>query len=138
MNLLKTVRVALAVFLVAAAAPSHAQAPLPRFPLTGTLVTVALGDAGLRVTPSQVILPLQLATASDHPVLHVIGAELVSGNRLRVRLACDSTRDCQPFFALVDLGSTSPALNFVASMHSGSSSDLPLKTAAAPLAKRFG
>ena len=132
MSLSKTNRCALAVFLVTAAALSRAQAPLPRFPLTSTLVSAALEVAGLRVTPAQIVLPLQLATESEHPVLHVIGAELVSGSRLRIRLACNSNRDCQPFFALVERSSTDPALNFMASLPSSSAPDLPIRTGTAP------
>lgn len=131
MKVSTTTRVALAGLMVTVVAFAHAQASLGRFPLTSMTVTTALGAAGLNVTPSQIALPLQLTTESANPILHVTGAELVSTSRLRIRLACDSSRDCLPFFALVDIKSTNPGLRFISSMHSSSTPDLPIRTGTA-------
>ncbi len=99
-----------------AASRSLTAQTIERVPLTGAIVAAALNGSGLHVDGSQVELPGSLATTSPDPQLRVIGAELLADGRLRVRLACRQTGECQPFMATLRSSSAPEAMSNLLSL----------------------
>ena len=115
------------ILILMGSAQAYTQAVPGRYPLTTATVSVVLQSAGLIASPTQIELPLQLTAESASPTLHVVTAEMMNSNRLRVRLACESSRDCLPFFALVDLSTQNPNLRLLASLNSSSMPNPPTR-----------
>jgi hypothetical protein len=77
--------------------PAHAE----RTPITPVHITGALSTAGLRVTIGQVE-SLSLITASEaNPKLTATKVESLDANTTKVRLQCERTNVCLPFYVLV-------------------------------------
>ena len=114
-----TTRLGLTALLVAELSHASAETASARVPLTTASVSVALQGIGFNVCPAQIELPLQLTTESATPDLHVVSAELVNSNHLRVRLTCENSRNCLPFFALVKLDPNHLNLSLIAASTSG-------------------
>lgn len=107
---------------------SVAQGHPSRFPLTAAAVAEVIGRQGIYLTPDQIDLPLLLTAGVSDPRLRVSGAELLPGDRVRVRIACASSRECLPFFASFHFDKTASSSEILATLNSSSTPEQPIKS----------
>jgi hypothetical protein len=80
--------------------PAHAAAP-ERMAITSAHMTTALVTAGVHVTPDQ-LQPLSLMTATQlNPKLTATKIESLDANTTKVRMQCERTNVCLPFYVLI-------------------------------------
>jgi hypothetical protein len=94
-----------------------------RIPLTPTVVASVLAGAGLPVDPKELEIPADLSIRNAESRLRITGAELLSDARIRVKLACESVGDCQPFLVIVHSQSTEQGLSGLAKLQKAVDTD---------------
>ncbi len=119
--------------LVGAAAAASAASPAVRFPITPQQIADALTARGLPVVAAQVLLPMQMSSATSAPAL-VAGEPAAAGNHLaRVRISCSDRAECLPFYVSVTETSVAQPGAAAAGL-----TRLPLFTSPAPPVLRAG
>jgi flagella basal body P-ring formation protein FlgA len=94
-------------------------------------VSAVLATAGVFSEASQIELPPFLHTTSLQPTLKVTAAELLPNGRLRVRFACASSRECQPFVATLGAASSQKSSVDLAALRKSIGSENTLPTVGA-------
>lgn len=77
--------------------PAHAE----RTPITTVHITGALSTAGLHVTAGQVESLAPITASEANPKLTATKVESLDANTTKVRLQCERTDVCLPFYVLV-------------------------------------
>jgi len=81
--------------------PAYAAIQTERMAITTAHMTAALMTAGVRVTPDQ-LQPLSLMTATQsNPRLTAAKIESLDANTTKVRMQCERTDVCLPFYVLI-------------------------------------
>jgi hypothetical protein len=80
-----------------------AAAAAGRNAITTEQVAAALGGAGMRISPQQVVLLSNVVATTSAPALRVESMERWGDDRMKVRMNCAS-QECLPFFVAVNLG----------------------------------
>ncbi len=78
-----------------------AKAAFGREVITAKQIAVAIGDAGLQVSASQVTLLTDVVAKTNAPALRVLSVGAWEENSARVRLACVLSDECLPFVVTV-------------------------------------
>jgi hypothetical protein len=91
--------IGIAVLFAALGIPASAASG--REMITAGQVAVAIGDAGLPVSASQITLLTDVVAKTSAPVLRVLSVGAWEGNLSVVRLACAISEECLPFVVTV-------------------------------------
>jgi hypothetical protein len=84
-----------------AALSMPAKAASGRDPITTGRIALAIGDAGLSVSASQITLLTDVVAKTGAPALRVLSVGAWEGNLSLVRLACAISDECVPFVVTV-------------------------------------
>jgi hypothetical protein len=76
----------------------------PRHPITAQQVSSALNAAGLQVTASQITLPGAIVATTAEPVLRTQSIQPMPDHSTVVRIECENSSECLPFFVKLHLG----------------------------------
>ncbi len=80
-----------------------AAAAASRNAITTEQIAAAIGGAGMRISPQQVVLLSNVVATTSAPALRVESMERWGDDRVRVRMNC-AGQQCLPFFVAVNLG----------------------------------
>ncbi len=72
--------------------------------ITTGQIALAIGDAGMQVSASQITLPADVVAKTTAPLLRVVSVGAWAANSSRVRLACVISEECLPFVVIVHRG----------------------------------
>ncbi|MGD0632431.1 MAG: hypothetical protein ABR987_24165 [Terracidiphilus sp.] len=90
--------------LIFSAAVASAAAPAPgHSAITPAQIAAAIGAAGMRISADQVALLSDVVATTASPRLKVESMEPWGDHRMRVRLDCEDSEQCLPFFVAVRL-----------------------------------
>jgi hypothetical protein len=103
MNPMKRFVLALTITTLACLA-SAAPAADRRYAIRAESVAAAMSGIGMQVPPGQVTLLTDVLASSNAPRLRVKAMEKSGDHRLMVRLECESSEECQPFYARIHSG----------------------------------
>jgi hypothetical protein len=78
-----------------------AKAASGREAITAAQIAVAIGDAGLQVSPSQITLLTDVVSTTRTPALRVLSVGYWQGNLSLVRVVCAVSEQCLPFVVAV-------------------------------------
>ena len=84
-----------AVALSAAAAPVH-------YAISAEQISSAISDAGMPVSPAEVMLLTQVRANTDAPKLKVKSIQSLGGRAAIVRMECETSVQCLPFFVKME------------------------------------
>src|SRR3954452_3643917 len=91
--------------MVIGTVPAHAD----RMAITPAQMTEALTTSGLRVTMSQIQTLSQMTATQSNPKLNTTKVESLDANTTKVRLQCERTDVCLPFYVLIHWPETGQA-----------------------------
>ncbi len=74
-----------------------------RYSISSEQVAVAIGRAGVRVSPSQITLLADAVATTPSPVLQVRFLQRLDADRFMVRLECMNSENCLPFMASIQV-----------------------------------
>jgi hypothetical protein len=106
-RLASALNVRILAFAISAAIPVPAVAQSGHYPITVDRIVAAMNNMGLAIAPAQVTLVSSPVAATPGPRLSVRSIERWNDARMMVRLECEDSAECVPFFVAVRTSPTS-------------------------------
>jgi hypothetical protein len=128
----------ISALLLSTAAVLPAAAASGRDAITTEQIAAAMANAGMQVSPKQVDLLTDVVANTPSPVLKIRSMEPLGDRRMMVRLDCESTDECLPFFVAVRFNQGDDAQAVAAKTVAASSENLHTKSPAATPTLRAG
>jgi hypothetical protein len=94
--------------IVVAFVPQPVLATAASYSIGAEQIAIAIGRAGVRVSPSQITLLADVVATTPTPVLRVRSLERLNADRLMVRLQCANEEDCLPFMVSIQIDKNVP------------------------------
>lgn len=91
------------VVVAASALSAAAVTAPPGHPVTAEQISTAISDTGMLVSPAQVKLLTQVHTIADAPRLKVESIQKSGNKAVIVRMGCEVSAQCLPFFVRAEL-----------------------------------
>ncbi len=86
------------------------QPPAVRYAVPISRVASALAEKSVDLPPDRIHLPPAITSSVPQPTLRLVAAELRQDDALSLRLACRTSSECLPFFAIVSMPDHAEAL----------------------------
>ena len=86
------------------------QSPAIRYPVSPSRVSAVLADHHLAIADDRIRLAPAVTSSVAEPVLRIASAERNAEGEISLRLACRSSSECLPFFAIVSMPDREAAL----------------------------
>ncbi len=91
-------------YVMIAGAVVSASAATTRCAIASDLIAAKMNEMGIQVSPDQIVLLTDVTATVPSPVLKVSSVEKLDHERMLVRLECEQSEQCLPFFVSIAPG----------------------------------